>query len=267
MLLEKIKSLYEYRDLLTTLTIKELKVQYRGSVLGFFWSLLNPLLMMLIFTFVFAYIFKFNIKNFPIFLLCALLPWNFFSTAVTVATSSIIANAELIKKVYFPREILPLSIVGANLINFLLSLIVLFVFLIIYGYNFYVFLPVLVLIVIIQTVLTTGCCLLLTAINVYFRDIEYIVTVGLLALFYGTPIIYPLSWVESSYWMTEYPFFTYLYKLNPLVPLVILYRDVLYNNQMPSLNMFAYAVGSALTLLVIGYMVFNRLEPKFAEEV
>ncbi len=263
----RLRELYEYRDLLFTLTVKELKVQYRSSILGFLWSLLNPLLMMLIFSFVFAYVFKFGIKDFPIFFLCGLLPWNFFNVALTVSTGAIVSNGNLIKKVYFPREILPLSIVGANLINFLLSLIVLFAFLIIYGYNFYAWLPLLLVAIVIETILTIGAALFLAGVNVYFRDIQYIITVVLMALFYATPIIYNLELVQQSYWMTKYPWLLKLYMLNPLVPVISMYRDALYLQQMPSATVFLYAIGSTLTLLVIGFYTFHRLEPAFAEEV
>lgn len=263
----KLLELFNYRELLFTLTVKELKVQYKNSILGFFWSLLNPLLMMLIFTFVFAYIFKFGIKHFPIFLLCGLLPWNFFNIALTMSTGSVVSNSNLIKKVYFPREILPLSVVLANLVNFLLSLVVLFVFLIIYGYNFYVFVPFLAVAIAIQLVMIVGLSLLLAGLNVYFRDIQYIVGVGLLALFYATPVIYPLSLLEKSYWMQRFPWMLTVYKLNPMVPVVSMYRSLLYENQLPSVNMVLYGMASAAVLLVLGYYVFHRLEPAFAEEV
>lgn len=266
-MLKKIRELYEYRDLLTTLAFKELKVQYRGSFLGFFWSLLNPLLMMLIFSFVFAYVFKFGIKNFPVFFLCGLLPWNFFSLSMTVATGSVVANGNLIKKVYFPREILPLSAVLANLINFLLSLTVLFAFLIYYGYNFYAYIPLLILAILIETVMTAGLAFFLAGINVYFRDIQYIVTVVLMALFYATPIIYNLERVQQSYWMTHYPWLMVIYKLNPLVPIISIYRDVLYSQVVPSLDIFLYAIGSATVMIFVGFYIFHRLEPRFAEEV
>jgi len=265
--LSRIKELYEYRDLLVTMAMKELKLQYRNSVLGFFWSLLNPLLMMLIFTFVFANVFKFNIKDFPIFILCGLFPWNFFNGSLVGATGSIVANSNLIKKVYFPREILPLASVLANLINFLLSIVVLFLFLIVYGHNFYVFIPLLLVIIFIETILIAGAALLLSSLNVYYRDIQYIVGVGLLAIFYATPVIYQLSMVEKSSLMMRRPYLMYIYKLNPMVWMITVYRELLYENRWPTLKMFLYAITGAVILLIIGYTVFHRLQPRFAEEV
>ena len=263
----KLKELYEYRDLLITMAIKELKLQYRNSVLGFFWSLLNPLLMMIIFTFVLGQVFRIGIKDFPIFLLTGLFAWNFFNGSVVGATGSIVANANLIKKVYFPREILPLSIVVANMINFLLSLLVLFLFLTYYGYNFWLYLPSLVLVIVIEVVLVAGVSLLLSALNVYFRDIQHIVGVGTLALFYATPILYDISMLENSSMAQTRPWIMYLYKLNPLVWLMQLYRQILYLNQWPSLKALGFAALSSGIIFVLGYVVFRRLEAKFAEEV
>lgn len=266
-MITKFRELYTYRELLFNLVKKELKVRYRNSVLGFFWSLLNPLLTMLIFTFVFAHVFKLGIKDFPIFLLTGLLPWNFFNLALLSATNSIRAYSGLVKKVYFPREILPLSAVFADLINFLLAFLVLFAFLIVYGYNFYAYLPLLVIVILVQTILTIGLSLFLSGINVYFRDIEYIIGVGLLALFYATPIIYNIQMVERMGIMQKYPYLLSIYKLNPLASLMVLYRSLLYETRLPSTEMFIYATATSVLFLLLGYFVFHRLEPAFAEEV
>lgn len=265
--MNKLKELYQYRDLIWTLSVKELKIQYRNSVLGFLWSLLNPLLMMLIFSFVFAYVFKFGIKDFPVFLLCGLLPWNFFNSALTSATGSIVGNGSLIKKVYFPREVLPLASVLANLFNFLLSLIVLFIFLAVAGYHFWVWLIFLPAIIVIEALCVTGLALLLASLNVYFRDIQYIVLVALMALFYATPIIYSIQMVQKTYWLTRYPILQTLYSLNPMVSIVTAYRNILYDVKLPSLSSVLYACGITAFLLVLGFLVFRRLEPAFAEEV
>lgn len=263
----KLRELHEYRELLVNLVKKELKVKYRNSVLGFFWSLLNPLLMMIIFTFFIGQVFRPGIKDFPIFLLCGILPWNFFNGSLQTATASIIANSNLIKKVYFPREILPISAVLANLINFALEVIVLFAFLIVYGYNFYLYIPVLLVLIIVQAILIIGLSLILSGLNVYFRDIQYILSVLLLALFYSTPIIYSIKMVEKIGFVQRHPYLLYLYKANPLAALIIQYQNILYEGSLPSLKLFSYAVLASVTLLIIGYLVFHKLEPSFAEEV
>lgn len=266
-MISKLRELYAYRELLFNLVKKELKLRYRNSVLGFFWSLLNPLLMMLIFTFVFAHIFKLGIKNFPIFLLTGLLPWNFFNMALFSATSSVVANSHLVKKVYFPREILPISAVFADLVNFLIAMFMLFAFLIVYGYNFYAYVPILLIVILIQTILTVGLSLFLAGINVYFRDIQYIVSVTLLALFYATPIIYNMQMIENMNLAKRFPLLLTLYKANPLSSLMILYRNLLYETHLPSFGLLGYAALISLGILLVGYLVFHRLEPAFAEEV
>jgi ABC-2 type transport system permease protein len=266
-MIKKVKELYAYRELLFNLVKKELKLRYKNSVLGFFWSLLNPLLMMLIFTFVFAHVFRLGIKDFPIFLLTGLLPWNFFNMAVSSATGSVVAYGGLVKKVYFPREIIPISIVFADLINFLIAMVMLFAFLIVYGYNFYFYVPILLVVILIQTVLTIGLSLFLASINVYFRDIQYIVGVAMLALFYATPIIYNIQMVENMDIAKRFPILLMLYKANPLSSLMILYRNVLYETHLPSMKLLVYSALASVGILLVGYLVFHRLEPAFAEEV
>lgn len=266
-MVSKLREIYAFRELLFNLVKKELKLRYRNSVLGFFWSLLNPLLMMLIFTFVFAHVFKLGIKDFPVFLLVGLLPWNFFNLSISAASGSLVSYASLVKKVYFPREILPVSFVLADLMNFLLALVVLFGFLVFYGYNFYVYVPLLLLIVLLQTILTIGFALILSSLNVYFRDIQYIITVSLLALFYATPIIYSYQMVEKMSLFRRLPWLLTIYKLNPLTALVILYRTILYETRLPSLGLVLYAAGVSIGTLLVGYLVFRRLGPAIAEEV
>jgi ABC-2 type transport system permease protein len=222
---------------------------------------------MLVFTFVFATVFKLGIKDFPVFLLAGLMPWNFFQGTVTAASGSIVASGNLVKKVYFPRAVLPLAAVFADLVNFLLALIVLFGFLIYYGYAFYEYIPFLMLIIVIQTAFTAGLAFFLAAVNVYFRDVQYILGVVLLILFYGTPIVYSYKMVETMDIMQRHPWLLTLYNLNPLVSIVTMYRNVLYDLHLPSLKVFAYGSGLSLVVLVAGFIIFNWLEPRFAEEV
>lgn len=266
-MLSSLKELFEYKDLLLTLALKELKVRYKNSILGFLWSMLNPILMMLIFTFVFSLIAKFGIKDFPLFLLIGLLPWNFFNLALAGATGSVVANGGLVKKVYFPREILPISVVVAELLNFLIAMGMLLVFLAIRGYPFLTYLPLVLLVVVIQTLMTIGLSLLLAGMNVYFRDIQYILGIVLLFMFYATPIIYPMSLVENSTLAKTHAWLLPLYKLNPVTPLVIMYKSLLYEHVLPNWQYFAYALGWAAVLLVAGSLVFRKLAPKFAEEM
>jgi lipopolysaccharide transport system permease protein len=266
-MIAELRELYKYRELLFNLVKKELKLRYRGSVLGFLWSLLNPLLTMLIFTFVFAHVFKLGIKDFPVFLLVGLLPWNFFGGAATASSGSIVAHGNLVKKVYFPREILPISYVLADFVNFLLAALVMSGFLVYYGYDFYIYIPLYIVVVALQLLFTIGVALALSGINVFFRDIQYIVTVVLLMLFYATPIIYSMEMIQEMSFMKTYPWLLTIYKLNPLAAFITLYRDLLYETRWPSWEVFLYVLCVSITMLVFGYLLFRKLEPTFAEEV
>jgi len=260
-----IKTLFSYRELLFSLTRKELKVKYRGSALGFFWSLLNPILTMLVYSFVFSIVLRAGIKEFAIFLICALLPFNFLSNSVNYGASSIIGNSNLVNKIYFPREIIPLSIVLSNLINFFFELAALFIVLGIMGYKFYMFLYLLPVLIFIQFFLVVGMTLLVSALNVFFRDLQHLITIIMMVWFFGTPIIYPLSMVPER--------FQFIIKINPMTIYAAYYRNIFYYVKYPEGAGFPNtletlgALGITLLIFFIGYYVFKRLEPRFAEEI
>ena len=261
-----IKKLFSYRELLYSLTKKELKVKYRGSVLGFFWSLLNPILTMLVYSFVFSILSRGGVKEFAIFLICALLPFNFLQNSVNQGTGSIISNSNLVNKIYFPREILPLSIVFSNLINYFLELIALFAVLAFMGYRFYLFLYILPVLIFIQIFLVMGMTLLVSALNVFFRDLQHLITIVMMVWFFGTPIIYPLSMVPEQ-------FQPYMKFINPMTIYAAYYRNIFYyvkypeGSGFPSIIETITAVGITLLIFFIGYFVFKKLEPRFAEEI
>ena len=271
---QKIKELWEYRELLFNLVKRELKVKYKRSVLGFLWSLLNPILMTLIFTFVFALLLKIRpdppnadvpkVFWFPAFLLAALLAWNFFSVSITVAVNSIVGNSNLVNKIYFPREILPISSVLANVVNFLLELLVLLVFLAVLGFKFYLYLPLLPFILLIHIFFTIGVCLIVSCLNVYFRDVQHLLGIILLIWFYATPVIYSLGHVPVRKWGLP---FRSLYELNPIAAIVLSYRDILYYAKLPDLSVMIYAAIISVFTLAFGFFLFNLYEPNFAEEV
>jgi len=260
-----IKTLFSYRELLFSLTKKELKVKYRGSALGFFWSLLNPILTMLVYSFVFSIVLRAGIKEFAIFLICALLPFNFLSNSVNYGASSIIGNSNLVNKIYFPREIIPLSIVFTNLINFFFELAALFIVLGIMGYKFYMYLYLLPIIIFIQFFLVVGMTLLVSALNVFFRDLQHLITIIMMVWFFGTPIIYPLSMVPER--------FQYIIKINPMTIYAAYYRNIFYYVKFPEGTGFPTvletlsALGITLLIFFVGYYIFKRLEPRFAEEI
>jgi lipopolysaccharide transport system permease protein len=259
------KTLFKYRELLFSLTKKELKVKYRGSVLGFLWSLLNPILVMLVYSFVFSIIMRTGVQEFAVFLLCGLLPFNFLSNSVNYGATSIVGNSNLINKIYFPREIIPLSIVLANLFNFLFELIALFIVLAVLGYPFYMYLYLLPALIVMQFFLVSGITLLVSALNVFFRDLQHLVSIIMMVWFFGTPIIYPIAMVPDR--------FQLILKGNPMTAFVMLYRHVFYyvkypeDLMLPTFKVIFFGIAATLAIFFLGYFLFKRLEPRFAEEI
>ena len=184
------KEIYNYRELLKTNIKKEIRGKYKGSWLGVLWTFLNPLLMLAVYAFVFPYILRVNVDNYTIFMIVALIPWNFFTTAIQSGTGSVVANGNILKKVYFPREIIPISITTSQLVNFLITCIIMAVFIIFSGVGFSVHALLFPLLVLIQYILILGLTFILSALTVFVRDIDYFVSVILMLGFYATPIVY-----------------------------------------------------------------------------
>jgi ABC-2 type transport system permease protein len=278
--LERILNVWRYRELLVTLTRKELKVKYRGSVLGFVWSLVNPALYIVVFSIVFGVLMKQNIHNFALLMMCGIVPWNFFIGSATGGTMSITGNGALVNKVWFPREILPFASVGAALVHLLLQGMVLGVFLAAFRQvpsAEYATLIVPALLVIV--VLACALALLFGALNVYFRDVQHMVELLFLVWFWATPIVYPFPLVLEKF---GHP--TLLSVLNPLIAPILAINRALFNASIGT-NVagasFALPVGSvwwyarnlaiagvmALLLLWFALWLFGRLEDNFGEEL
>lgn len=264
-----LRELLRYRSLVLNLVLRDLKSRYKRSVLGFLWSLLNPLAMMLVFTVVFTIIMPSKIENYPIFLLCGLLPWNFFTGALMVSINSVAGNANLVKKVYFPREVLPISAVLASLVNFLLGLAVLFVVLIFFHGHFSPWLWLLPLVILIQTCFTLGVALFLSAINVYYRDTLMIMDVVLLAWFFLTPVVYSNSILPPNYQVLgmSVDIQRVMYIVNPMASLIAAYRDLLYWGYRTDLDFFLRTAVTAIAILAAGYWFFVRHSHDFGEKV
>jgi lipopolysaccharide transport system permease protein len=257
---ERILELVKYRELVRNLVIRDIKLRYRNSVLGFIWCLGNPLLMMAVFTVVFTILMHTDIPNYPVFILCALLPWNYFNTAIMGAIDSIVGNAHLIKKVYFPREALPLSIVLANLVNFLLALIVLFAMLFAFRVQLTPWALYLPLIIFIQTIFTLGLALIFATLNVFYRDTKIIMEVGMLAWFFLTPVFYRIEDLVPKYARL-------MYWVNPMASFISWYRIVIYNGISMELGFIFRTLVTSVVALVVGYFVFTRYSSVFGEEV
>ncbi len=269
-MLVRMTELIQYRELLRNLVIRDLKVRYKNSVLGVVWSLLNPLLMMLVFTVVFTVMIPNNsVEKFPVFFLCGLLPWNFFSASVMGATTSIVGNAHLIKKVYFPREVLPISLVLSNLVNFFLALIVLFVMILIFHIPITPWMLLLPVLILIQVAFTVGIALFLSTVNVFYRDTQMVLEVLMLALFFLTPVFYPVDILPHSKTLfgIQIDIWRWTRILNPMASLIAAYRDVLYWGRMVGPDFLLRTAATALAFLLGGYYVFCRYSRVFGEEV
>ncbi|HEU5315832.1 MAG TPA: ABC transporter permease [Chloroflexota bacterium] len=260
------RELWLYRDLLLNLVRRDLAVRYRRSVLGFMWSFLNPLLMMLVFSIVFQVVRPLSVRNYALFVLTGLLAWNFLAGSLSGAVRSITSNANLIDKVYFPREMLPISIVLSNLINFLLSLVVFVPLAMLFGAQFSAWTLALPLIIVVQAILVTGLALLLATVNVFYRDTELVLDVGLTAWFFLTPIFYELELLPKSVFGMSFDVWRLVYTVNPMATLVTDYRYILLYAY-PVIRHTLVSLGIGLALLAVGWLVFRRWAPTFAEEV
>ncbi len=255
------KNLYNYRELLKTNVKKEIRGKYKASVLGVLWSFINPLLQIVVYAIVFPYLMRGTVDNYLAYLVTGIIPWTFFLTSVSQGVTTVKSNGGIIKKVYFPREILPLSVVMSGLVNFFISCIIIIAFLLATGVGVswhIIFVP---FIAIVQALLSLGLTLALSAINVYIQDMEYIVAFVLNMLFYGTPIIYELSQFTSAgilYTMVS---------LNPMTQIIDCYRAVFLYHTMPNmLHLFLVFILSVI-VVILGYAIFKKLERGFAEEL
>lgn len=253
------KDLYQYRELLKTNIQKEIRGKYKGAWLGVVWSYLNPLLMLVVYSVVFSKIMKIQIPNYTMFLFTALIPWTFFTQTVSQGAFSVVANGSILKKVYFPREIIPISIVTSNVITFLISCIIMLFFIFVTGLGVSWYILLFPVVLISQYVLLLGITFILSSVTVYIRDLEHIITVLLMVMFYGTPIVYSMDMVPAS--------MKAILLLNPMTPIINSYRDILFYKQMPNLKDLALIIIVAIVLFNIGLVIFRKLERNFAEEL
>ncbi len=260
-MINHLRELWRYRELLLSWTGREIKVRYKQSLLGAAWAIVQPAGTALIFTVVFAHFIRVPTGGipYPIFSYAALLPWTFFATSVTLATDSLVRNMNLVTKIYFPREILPFASVFAGLLDFAIASIVFI------GMAFYYHVPIgwsaafVPLLVLIQIILTLGVVLLASALNVFYRDVRFVIPLGLQLWMYLTPIIYPLSLVPERY--------RTLYLLNPMAGLIESYRRVIVRGEPPLAAQWLPAATIAAILFIIAYAYFKQAEQVFADVI
>lgn len=253
------KELYQYREMIASMVKRELKGRYKGSVLGVLWSFLNPLLQLGVYTIVFSYIMRSGIEDYYLFLFVALIPWMFFSSSITIGSSCVRAQKEMVNKIYFPREILPISVATSQLVNMLYAFIVVFVVLLISGkgisFKALIYLP---FVMMIEYFLVLGITFLVAAITVYFRDLEYITGILVMAWQFLTPVMYSIDMVPEG-------IFRKIFELNPMTPIIVNYREILYDKVQPTIRYMGIGTVYSVMFLIVGFWVFRQMQKRFSE--
>lgn len=256
---EQLKEVIKYKEMLISSVKKDLRSRYRGSVLGFLWTFINPLMQLVIYSVVFPFLLKMQEENYPMFIFVGLLPWIYFTSSIQIATTCIVGNGNLVKKIYFPRMILPIGVSTTGLMNYLFGLIITFVALIVTGIKITPFVLLLPVVMIVNYLFTTGFCLALSALYVYFRDLEHIVGIVTMAWFYVTPIVYNIK-IFPEYAQR-------ILSLNPMTQFVNAYRNVLMYGKPPSALGFSVLTVISIAVFLLGALIFSRLQRTFAEEI
>lgn len=259
-MISRLKNIYEYRNMIYSLVRRELRGRYKGSFLGFLWTFINPLCQIIVYTMVFSIIMKTGIEKFYLYLITGMIPWIFFSNAVLSGAGCIWAQADMVKKIYFPREVVPISYVTSGFVNMLFCFVVVFFVIFVSGTGVSLkaltFLP---LIMLIEYALALGITLIISAWTVFIRDLEQIVGVLMMAWIYLTPILYSLESVPQQ--------LLPIFKLNPMTSIIMAYHKVLYDKMPPELSTLAYSGVVSVFILIIGMIIFSKLERSFAEEL
>ncbi len=246
-----------YKDLIFVLTQKEIKVRYKNNIFGYLWSIANPLAFAFVFFVAFKIVMKIQMEDYALFLITGLFPWQWFSNSVTESPMVFVGNASIIKKVNFPRNIIPLTIVLQDMIHFILSIPVIVLFLFIYHKSPSVsWLYGIPLLLCIQLLMTYGISLLISSINLFFRDIKNLTVIFITLLFYFTPIIYPETMVPERY--------KHLINLNPIAPLMISWRSLFLNGTLEIASLMV-SIAYSVFAFMLGYLVYRKLSWKFAE--
>lgn len=262
--MKNLKEIYNYKEMIHSLVRRDLRGRYKGSALGFLWTFINPLLQLLVYTLVFSVIMRNGIEKYYLFLFVALVPWIFFSSSLTGGAGCILTSQDLVKKIYFPREVLPIAYVTTSFVNMLLSFVVVFIVLLVTGFGIslkaLLYLPIIMLV---EYLLVLGITFITSALTIYFRDLQYILGIVAMAWQFLTPVMYSQEMVEEA--LPE-PLL-YIWNLNPTTPIINAYRQILYYKQTPELYTLTSAVILGTVCLIIGYFIFRKLQKGFAEEI
>lgn len=255
------REIFNYRQMIFSLVKKDLRGRYKGSILGFLWTFINPLLQLAVYSIVFSTIIRVvDTDKYYLFLFVALIPWIFFSSSVSGGASTILANKDMVTKIYFPREVLPISYVTSCFVNMLLCFIVIFAVLLLSGHGIapvtLLYLPA---VMIIEYLLALGIAMMTSAITVFFRDLEHILGIVMMAWMYLTPIMYTADMIPEK--------FRTIFYLNPMCSIIIAYRDILYYKTSPDMSSLLYSAGTGVFFLAAGFIVFGRLKKRFAESL
>jgi ABC-type polysaccharide/polyol phosphate export systems, permease component len=257
MMIEKFREIYNFREMIKSWTRKELRTRYKGSFLGFLWTFINPLLQLMVYSVIFPFIMRFTQEKYAMFLFVALIPWNYFTGTLQGSCNLIVFNSSMVTKVYFPREVLPISFTMSGMYNMVFSYMVVFPMLVIFQIPFtwnLLWLPILILV---QSIFNLGIAFLVSSINVYFRDLEYLISIGTMALYFMTPIMYSITDLSER--------LQAVLMINPMTSFVIMYRDVMFYGKAVDLWLLGYAFTYSVIICVIGYFTFGRLQRKFTE--
>ena len=257
-MIRTVKEIWEYRTMIRSLVHKDLRGRYQASALGFLWTFIVPLCQLLVYTVVFSMILRSTVEKFYLYLFVALIPWNFFASCLTGGSSCVIQQQSLVNKIYFPREVVPIAYVTGAFVNMLYCEIVVFAVALLSGVQFSVpgllCLPV---VMAVEYVLALGITMIISAADVYFRDLEHILGIISMAWMFMTPIMYDLSIVPAK--------LQPVFQLNPMTGIVTAYRDILYSGSVPKPETLAVSAGMGVLFLILGFLVFGRLKRRFSE--
>lgn len=255
-----LQEIFDYREMIFSLIKRDLRGRYKGSALGFLWTFLNPLFQLVVYTVVFSIIMRMNYDKYYLFLFVALIPWIFFSTSVTGGANCIWTQKDMVNKIYFPREVLPIAYVTCQLVNMLLSFVVVIAVIVItgHGVNFMAFLY-LPIIILVEYLLALGLTFIVSAVTVFLRDVEYVLGIIMMAWQFLSPVMYGVDMIPEE----MLPIFA----INPMTAILVAYRDVFYYKQIPQLNTLLQATFLGIVFLVIGVIVFEKLKKHFSEEM